>query len=59
MHVIHITCITIATRILLNTLTLCYSIWAVDLNTVTLYGYHMLIQVNTLNTLLGDHVPIW
>ena len=26
---------------------------------VTLYGYHMLMQVSTLNILLGDRVPIW
>ena len=58
MYVIRLTCVTIATRILANTVTLCYSIWAADPNTVTLYGYHMLMQVNT-TTLLGDRLPIW
>ena len=41
MYVIHLTYVTIATRILVNTLTLCYSIWAAD--PVTLYGYNMLL----------------
>ena len=59
MNVIRLTCVTIATRIPVNTLTFCYSLWAADPNTVTLYGYQMLMQVNTLSTLLGDRVPIW
>ena len=58
MYVIRLTCVTIATRILVYTLTLCYSICAADPNTVTRYGYQMLMQVNTLNTLLGDRLPI-
>ena len=48
MYVIRLTCVTIATRIPVDTLTLCYSISAADPNTVTLYGYHMLMQLNTL-----------
>ena len=48
MYVVRLTRVTIATRILVDTFTLCYSIWAADLHTVTLYGYHMLMQVNTL-----------
>ena len=59
MYVIRLTCVTIATRIPENTLTLRYSIWAADSNTVTLYGYQMLMQVNTLNILSGDHQLIW
>ena len=59
MYAIRLTCVTIATRILVNTLALCYSMWAADPNTVTLYGYHMLMQVDTLNTLLGDRLPTW
>ena len=51
MYVVRLTRVTIATRILVDTFTLCYSIWAADLHTVTLYGYHMLMQVNTLLTL--------
>ena len=53
MYVIRLTCVTIATRIIVNTLTLCYSIWAAGPNTVTLYGYQMLMQVDTLNTLFA------
>ena len=48
MYVVRLTCVTIATRIPVNTLTPCYSIWAAYLNTVTLYGYHMMMPVNTL-----------
>ena len=59
MYVIRLTFVTIATRVSVNALTLCYSIWAADPNTVTLYGYQMLMQVNTLNTLLADRLPIW
>ena len=59
MYVIRLTCVAIPTMIPANTLTLCYSIWAAYPNTVTLYGYQMLMQVNTLNTLLGDRLPIW
>ena len=59
MYVIRLTCVTMATRILVNTPTLCYSTWAADPNTVTLFGYHMLMQVYTLNTMLGDRLPIW
>ena len=47
MYVIRVTCVTIVARIPVNTLTLCCSIWAAYANTVTLYGYHMLMQVNT------------
>ena len=43
MYVIRLTCATIATRIPANTLTLFCSIWAADPNTVTLYGYQMLM----------------
>ena len=59
MYVIRLTCVSIATKILVNAVRLCYSIWAADPNTVTIYGYHMLMQVNTLNTLLGDRLPIY
>ena len=57
MYVIRLTCVTIATRILVITLTLCYSIWAADPNTLILYGYHMLMQVNTVNTLFVGPSP--
>ena len=53
MYVIRLTCLTIGTRNPANTLTLCYEIWAADPNTVALFGYLVLMQVNTLNTLLA------
>ena len=46
MYVIRLTCVTTATRIPVNTLTLSYSIWAADPNTVTLYAYQMRMQAN-------------
>ena len=48
MYVIRLTCVTKAARIIVNTLTLCYSVWAADPNTVTLNGYQMLMQINPL-----------
>ena len=51
MYVIRLSRVTIAPRIPVNTLTLCYSIWAADTNTVTLHGYQMLMQFQSLNTL--------
>ena len=42
MYVVRLTCVTTATRILVNTVTLSYSIWAADANTVTLYGYYII-----------------
>ena len=48
MHVVRLTCVTIATWSPTNTPILCYCIWAADPNTVKLYGYQMLAYVNTL-----------
>lgn len=48
MYFFGLACVTIAIKIPVKNLTLCYSIWGADPNTVALFGNKMLVQVDAL-----------
>ena len=60
MYVIRLTRVTIAAKIPVNTLTLCYSIWAADHNKYrNTIRYPNADASSHSNTMLGDRLQLW